>query len=237
MSKRWNIAQNYERDVWQNIRERILSPEYIESKKKYSKNILTWLNEFKTITEESSILQVGSAGEGEIFFFNIGRRYAIDPLADFYIKSFGKIQDNRVVFLKGAGEALPYKNNFFDIVIIFNVLDHVDRPSDVLNEIYKVLKPGGIAYIGVHAYSFTGRSYRKIREFIHNIDSNIKIDQGHPHSFSPNGLKKMICKDFQIIDTKHDEKEQINNEINFYNTLKRYLLGQKMYRFIVKKNG
>ena len=42
---------------------------------------------------------------------------------------------------------LPYVNNFFDAVICLEVLEHVDNPSRVLAEIYRVLKKGGYTII------------------------------------------------------------------------------------------
>ena len=169
MSERWILAQDYERNVWSQDRERVLSQEYIDSKEKYARSILNWLNKFSIISDETKILQIGSAGEGAIFFFDIGDRYAIDPLANFYSKEFGEIIDERVTFLEGVGEKLPWDDNFFDIVIIFNVLDHVDSPYDVLDEMHRVLKNGGITYIGVHIFSWPGLLYRNIREMLHKI--------------------------------------------------------------------
>jgi ubiquinone/menaquinone biosynthesis C-methylase UbiE len=55
----------------------------------------------------------------------------------------------------GAGEQLPYPSNSFDIVVCFDVLEHVADPQAVLAEMYRVLKPGGVALATVpnrHAF-------------------------------------------------------------------------------------
>lgn len=236
MSDRWALAQKYEREEWSKDSDRILSQNFINTKKIYSDNILNWLMKSKNITKESQILQIGSAGEGEIFFFEIGNRYAIDPLADFYYKQFGKIQDENVRFIKGVGEALPWQDEFFDVIILFNVLDHVKSPSEVLSEIRRVLKKGGIAYIAVHTYSWSGILIRNIREILHIINPSIKADIGHPFSFSAYGLEKMIVKHFDIIDTGHDTRINFEN-LKISIKIKKYINSQKMYRYIVKKNG
>jgi len=44
----------------------------------------------------------------------------------------------------GAGEALPYQDNSYDIVFCCDVLEHVRDVPTVLSEIFRVLKPGGI---------------------------------------------------------------------------------------------
>jgi SAM-dependent methyltransferase len=41
-----------------------------------------------------------------------------------------------------AGE-IPYENNCFDIVLADNVMEHLVQPENVLNEINRVLRPGG----------------------------------------------------------------------------------------------
>ncbi len=43
-------------------------------------------------------------------------------------------------------EKLPYNSEFFDAVVVFDVLEHVDNPAAFLAEIRRVLKPGGILY-------------------------------------------------------------------------------------------
>lgn len=44
----------------------------------------------------------------------------------------------------GVGEALPYDDAAFDAVICVDVLEHVSDVGQVLNEVARVLKPGGL---------------------------------------------------------------------------------------------
>lgn len=48
---------------------------------------------------------------------------------------------------KMSGERLEYPDGFFDIVFGFAILHHLDL-SKTMPELYRVLKPGGIAYFG-----------------------------------------------------------------------------------------
>jgi len=46
-------------------------------------------------------------------------------------------------FLVNKSEKLPFDNNYFDAVIMTDVLEHVDSEINAINEIFKVLKSGG----------------------------------------------------------------------------------------------
>lgn len=44
----------------------------------------------------------------------------------------------------GIGEAIPYPQEYFDIVFADNVFEHLSSPEEVLTEINRILKPGGL---------------------------------------------------------------------------------------------
>jgi len=44
---------------------------------------------------------------------------------------------------------LPYENNSFDVVILDNVIEHIEDPEDIVNEITRILKKGGVFVVGV----------------------------------------------------------------------------------------
>jgi SAM-dependent methyltransferase len=44
---------------------------------------------------------------------------------------------------------MPFENDSWDSVFCLAVLEHVPRPWDAINEIYRVLKPGGTAFLYV----------------------------------------------------------------------------------------
>jgi len=49
---------------------------------------------------------------------------------------------------------LPYKNDFFDIVIASDLLEHIESESKALEEWKRVLKIGGYLILGVPAFDF-----------------------------------------------------------------------------------
>jgi len=58
---------------------------------------------------------------------------------------------NKVVI--GIGEKLPYKDENFDMVVSFQVLEHTQKPEQVLKESIRVLKNGGYLYFVIPNYN------------------------------------------------------------------------------------
>jgi len=58
-------------------------------------------------------------------------------------------QENKIDFFVGDGEHLQFPDNSFTHVIIMDVLEHVEKPSQLLQETWRVLKKNGtlIAFI------------------------------------------------------------------------------------------
>lgn len=51
-----------------------------------------------------------------------------------------------------SGEALPFANDCFDLVVSIQVLEHVTNPRRYLAEAFRVLKPGGHLYLSCENY-------------------------------------------------------------------------------------
>ncbi len=50
----------------------------------------------------------------------------------------------------GRGERLPFHDNAFDLVLCTQVLEHVEQPFEVVQEIHRVLKPHGKVFLTTH---------------------------------------------------------------------------------------
>lgn len=50
-------------------------------------------------------------------------------------------------FLQADLESLPFKNNYFDLIIFTNTIEHLENPHPILSELTRVLKPGGKLYV------------------------------------------------------------------------------------------
>ncbi len=65
----------------------------------------------------------------------------------------------RVEFKVANACATGFESNFLDLIVSTETLHHIPKPVDAFNEIYRVLKPGGQAWI------FDGRSDATMEEY------------------------------------------------------------------------
>ena len=81
--------------------------------------------------------------------------------ADWANNHFDKNENIKIRIV--TDEILPYKNNSFDSVILFDVIEHVNKPEITIKEAHRVLKKNGILYVeftpyyspaGHHLYDF-----------------------------------------------------------------------------------
>lgn len=81
----------------------------------------------------------------------------LDPLGQMYaseglVEAKGDWQP--IPIMACPAEKLPFTDASLDQVVCFNVLDHVSGAPDVLDEMIRVLKPGGEARVYVHTFAW-----------------------------------------------------------------------------------
>jgi len=58
--------------------------------------------------------------------------------------------NNKADFLIQPGEKLPFSNNYFDVVLSSQVLEHVEEVNQYLSECNRVLKKNGLLFLSTH---------------------------------------------------------------------------------------
>ena len=141
-----------------------------KSNRNFEKNFnLTTEELFRTIgLMQGDVLDVGG-GCGSFRGFWSNRPGSIYVNHDPNIKSFENFIINekaeRVFFVEGVAENLPYKDNIYDTVLIADALDHFYNPKKSVEEAFRTLKNNGKLIIL--------QCYRKmswlnfVKEFIH----------------------------------------------------------------------
>jgi len=76
---------------------------------------------------------------------------------DFANEAIGFCKEKRVknIRLHNMENGLPFfENNFFDVVVMLDSLEHIKNENKILEEINRILKPGGVILINVPAHQF-----------------------------------------------------------------------------------
>ena len=87
--------------------------------------------------------------------------------------------------------SMPYRDNYFDLVVSFNAFEHIPDPSLAFDEIVRVTKPGGLIFItfdpiwtadsGSHFYGRIGEPWRHLLcsddAYVHEMKLNHATDE------------------------------------------------------------
>jgi SAM-dependent methyltransferase len=128
-----------------------------------SHKVRSLLEKFQPVEADARVLEVGSGAHGLIFFFGAQRGIGVDPLAHHYVTLFPAWQ-RRVPTVSACGEALPFPDNSFDVVLSDDVLDYAESPEAVIAEIARVLVPSGILYFSVNVCHPAWNGWSMLRE-------------------------------------------------------------------------
>lgn len=112
---------------------------YEKSFPRYKESL--YLNEDSFVGKR--ILDLGCGPHCGIIGFRGCEKYGVDHLTNDYMKIGYPLDDHGVNYYNCKCEALPFDNDFFDVVMSVNALDHVDDLEKTIKEIARVLKNGG----------------------------------------------------------------------------------------------
>lgn len=126
--------------------------ERLESKSALSKNnLLEHLVRYRFVTGDSNqtVLDIGcGAGHGSnVLAGKFKKVHGVDisPEAVEYAKEFWQLPN--IEFSVGDSLTIPFPDNTFDVVVAFEVFEHLTDWQKFLSEIKRVLKPEGLVYI------------------------------------------------------------------------------------------
>lgn len=111
----------------------------------------SWLQKWVSPKKKSTILNVGCGTGGTLpVLEKYGKVHNID------------VSNEAIKFMKGYGykvdkvkdHRLPYKDATYDVVVAFDVLEHIKKHEEALKEWTRVLKPGGAILFTVPAYQW-----------------------------------------------------------------------------------
>lgn len=175
-----------------NVQFRVPQPSHEELKKIYANYYYPWkvenevaeiiqsskiktferrLHEIQKYVRRGRILDVGCAAG---YFLECAQSKGFEPygveLSDsFFKEAQRKLGDG---IYRGTIQDLPCENNFFDVITLFDLLEHVKDPISTLQRCRKILVPNGIlAAVLPNTSSLTARLMRK--NWMHYKDEHL----------------------------------------------------------------
>lgn len=105
-------------------------------------------------------------------------------------------------------EPIPWPDNFFNIITAWCVLPHLENPFQVIREIQRVLKPGGIFIFTTPNIS----SRASIDYFIkHQNFGSYHKNNNHLVIFTPSLIEKTVLKYFNLLSIEYHIRSKIFN--------------------------
>lgn len=105
------------------------------------------------------VLDIGCGAGGKTLYYaskGAAKVYGIDPVEHYKEEALELARDKGLEdlfeFVVGDAAQMPFKDNYFDTIIMNDAMEHVEKPREVLLECNRVLKAGGRLYINFPPY-------------------------------------------------------------------------------------
>lgn len=180
------------------------------------------------ICENLTILDLGS-GEGGTSIVLSGKNKVIGY--DLNLIRLKRQKNNSENYLRINGDALrlSLKNNSFDLIILQDVIEHLPDVNSLINEIWRVLNPGGIVYISTpnkrSLFNFIADPHwgfpivsilkrEIIKKYFLKFFRKSEVDRKDiPELLSLNDIFKHLSNYFEInLETKHSVEKLLNGD-------------------------
>jgi 2-polyprenyl-3-methyl-5-hydroxy-6-metoxy-1,4-benzoquinol methylase len=134
-----------------------------------------------------------------------------------YAINHAKKETKAKLFLHDVNKGLPmFTNDFFDLVTMFDVIEHLTSPFLTLKELHRVLKPGGWLVITTPNLNSIERYLKKL--FGKEKEWHGYYDKTHLYLFTPVSLNFLVERSgFKIVKTEtpfHPLPEFIQKIVN-----------------------
>ena len=134
----------------------------------------------------STVLSVGSGCTADLAAWPAAVKLCADPLLYAYQQLGLLLDDGRTINLSVGAEDLPLVDEFADLVVSRNALDHMPDPGAALAEMQRVLKPEGLLFL--------------------SVDLGGEPTPDEPIVFSASSLFGLVSEGFEILERREGGK-------------------------------
>ena len=148
--------------------------------------LLGRLNRLIDLDRARNIIVLGCGPRPQTVKHLLDRQYnviGVEPVP-LFVESARQYLGDAAHIMEGAAERIPVADNSQQIVFCDSVLEHVVSPTHSLAEMYRVLAPGGIAFITTtnrHRFSITGYNGEFMFRFFNWLPPLIRESLVHHH--------------------------------------------------------
>ena len=138
---------------------------------RYRNPVVSNLRRYVPEWKQAVIVELGSGMGGLVVRLQQEglRAFGIDYCFDYCVitKLRGMRHGLQTRVINGQGESLPLEAQSVDVIFCYEVIEHVFDPAEILQEMHRVVKPGGAVFISIpnrwtpydHHYHMWGISY------------------------------------------------------------------------------
>jgi ubiquinone/menaquinone biosynthesis C-methylase UbiE len=136
----------------------------------------------------------------------------LDPSHVMMVRAKKYLNENnaRVALARGAGERLPFKPRCFDKIMCKGALDHFLSPNETMQEIARVLKPGGELVVSIANFDSLGfRLGKRLYPITKLLSPSLATDRkpwelpiDHTYKFNYPILSSVVKQHFEVRSTK-----------------------------------
>lgn len=173
--RRWTLAQQHEREYWTSIKEKGYKGLTADQFEAWHPVVQLWnlhyLGHGFDWYLDKTVVEIGCGPFGVVAALKAGRKIGVDPLLLVY-RDLWDLESHNCEYLAEQAEQISLPDDTADVVICLNVLDHVQSPARIIEEIRRILKDDGELFL--------------------SLDLEGKDDQCHPHGFDLEGITRLL---------------------------------------------
>ncbi len=183
----WQDSQKKTLEHWQ---EKSLHDERQKDKQAYLPLMLECA---ESLPQDGAILEIGCGPVCLSQLLPQKNKTFLDPLLDDFRRMFpGELPDGK--YLTSIAEHVPKPSNSYDLIICLNTLSYSLNPELVMNEMERLLKPGGKLVIAIHIHSpLESRLHYWVTHYLPALYYGAQ-----PNFYSLAGIRKTLVRHFSI---------------------------------------